>query len=85
MRLQSFGQRWWLCFTLTTAERQCMRESCSCAPTLMINCGQIFTGFLAAYIGKTKYQCMTVLTVGGAFVGGEHGRITEHGFVSSFR
>jgi hypothetical protein len=43
----------------------------SCSPSLMINAGQIVGGFLAEPIGKTKFQCMTVLTIGGAFLGGE--------------
>lgn len=43
----------------------------SCCPTLMINVGQIFGGFLAAPIGKTKWQCVSVLTIGGALLGGE--------------
>lgn len=41
----------------------------SCVPSAMINLGQIFAGFLAEPIGKTKIQCMVVLTLGGAFLG----------------
>jgi MFS family permease len=44
----------------------------SCAPSIMINAGQIVGGFLAEPIGKTKYQCMTVLTIGGALLGGNN-------------
>jgi hypothetical protein len=42
----------------------------SCCPSIMINFGQIVAGFLAVPIGKTKLQCMTVLAVGGALLGG---------------
>lgn len=42
----------------------------SCAPSAMINFGQIVAAFLAEPIGKTKIQCITVLTVGGALLGG---------------
>jgi hypothetical protein len=35
----------------------------------MIVGGQMIGGCLAAYIGKTKYQCIAVLTIGGAFLG----------------
>lgn len=44
----------------------------ACTPTAMINGGQIFGGFLAEPIGKTKFQCMSVLAIGGAFLGGKH-------------
>jgi hypothetical protein len=43
----------------------------SCAPSIMINFGQIVAGFLAEPIGKTKIQCITVLTIGGALLGGK--------------
>jgi hypothetical protein len=43
----------------------------SCAPSIMINFGQIVAEFLAEPIGKTKWQCITVLTTGGAFLGGK--------------
>ena len=43
----------------------------ACVPSLMINFGQIVGGFLAEPIGKTKYQCMAVLTIGGALLGGK--------------
>lgn len=42
----------------------------SCAPSAMINLGQILAGFLAAPIGKTKIQCIVVLTIGGSLIGG---------------
>jgi MFS family permease len=42
----------------------------SCAPSAMINLGQIMAGFLAVPIGKTKFQCMVVLTLGGSLLGG---------------
>ncbi|KAH7028983.1 fungal trichothecene efflux pump-domain-containing protein [Microdochium trichocladiopsis] len=31
--------------------------------------GQVISGVLAEPIGKTRYQCMTVFTIGGAFLG----------------
>jgi MFS family permease len=43
----------------------------SCAPSVMINFGQIVAGFLAEPIGKTKLQCISVLVIGGALLGGE--------------
>ena len=43
----------------------------ACVPSLMINFGQIVGGFLAEPIGKTKYQCIAVLTIGGALLGGK--------------
>jgi MFS family permease len=42
----------------------------ACVPSLMINGGQIVSGFLAEPIGKSKYQCIAVLTIGGASLGG---------------
>lgn len=42
----------------------------ACAPSIMINVGQIVAGFLAEPIGRTKYQCVVVLTIGGALLGG---------------
>ncbi|KAL1893280.1 hypothetical protein Sste5346_006456 [Sporothrix stenoceras] len=41
----------------------------SCAPSAMINAGQILSGFVAVYIGRTKYQVITVLIIGGALLG----------------
>jgi hypothetical protein len=41
----------------------------SCLSGLMIVAGQISAGALAAYIGKTKYQVIVALTVGGALLG----------------
>ncbi|KIW03535.1 uncharacterized protein PV09_05296 [Verruconis gallopava] len=41
----------------------------ACSPSIAINVGQIVAGFSAEAIGKTKIQCMTVLTIGGAFLG----------------
>ncbi|KAF2692137.1 TRI12-domain-containing protein [Lentithecium fluviatile CBS 122367] len=41
----------------------------ACVPSLMINIGQIAGGFLAEPIGKTKIQCIVVLTIGGALLG----------------
>ncbi|KAF2120376.1 fungal trichothecene efflux pump [Lophiotrema nucula] len=43
--------------------------SLSCASSIMINVGQIIAGFLAEPIGKTKIQCIAVLTIGGALLG----------------
>jgi Fungal trichothecene efflux pump (TRI12) len=43
----------------------------ACAPSAMINGGQIVAGFLAEPIGKTKLQCMSVLAIGGTFLGGK--------------
>lgn len=40
----------------------------SCMPSAMINFDQIVTGSLAEPIGKTKYQFIAVLTVGGALL-----------------
>ncbi|KAK3081178.1 hypothetical protein LTS18_009373 [Coniosporium uncinatum] len=41
----------------------------SCAPSVMINAGQIVAGFAAEPIGKTKIQCISVLIIGGALIG----------------
>jgi MFS family permease len=43
----------------------------SCAPSAMIVFGQIVGGFLAEPIGKVKTQCIVVLTIGGALLGGK--------------
>jgi len=40
-------------------------------PGFSIVCGQVLSGALTASIGKAKFQCMTVLSVGGAFLAGE--------------
>jgi hypothetical protein len=42
----------------------------ACVPSFMINGGQIVGDFLAKPIGKTKYQCTTVLMIGGALLRG---------------
>lgn len=49
----------------------------SIAPTIMINSGEIVGGFLAEPIGKTRYQCMAYLTIGGATLGGTSTRNLE--------
>lgn len=41
----------------------------NCISGTMIVAGQIIGGCLTVYIGKTKVQCITVLTVGGALLG----------------
>lgn len=43
----------------------------SCAPSALINLGQIVAGFLAEPVGKTKIQCIVAFTVGGALLGGK--------------
>lgn len=44
----------------------------SCCPSAFITFGMIVSGFLAEPIGKTKFQCIIVLTAGGAFLGGKN-------------
>lgn len=39
-------------------------------PGFSIVCGQALSGALTVSIGKAKYQCMVVLTLGGAFLAG---------------
>lgn len=41
----------------------------NCISGTMIVAGQIIGGVLCVYIGKTKIQCITVLTIGGALLG----------------
>ncbi|ORY11345.1 fungal trichothecene efflux pump-domain-containing protein [Clohesyomyces aquaticus] len=41
----------------------------SSVPSIMINVGNIVGGFLSVPIGKTKIQCIVVLTIGGALLG----------------
>ena len=41
----------------------------SCVSTAGINWGMIIGGFLAEPIGKTKYQCVSMFTVGGILFG----------------
>ncbi|CAK7234547.1 hypothetical protein SBRCBS47491_008984 [Sporothrix bragantina] len=41
----------------------------SCAPSAMMNAGQITSGIFAARIGRTKIQLIAVLTIGGALLG----------------
>jgi hypothetical protein len=45
-------------------------EWLACVPSFMNNGRQIVGGFLVKPIGKTKYQCIAVLTMGGALLGG---------------
>jgi hypothetical protein len=40
----------------------------NCVPSIMINFGQIVAGLSAVRVGKTKIQCITVLTIGGALL-----------------
>lgn len=42
----------------------------SCAPSAAIVLGQVVAGLLAEPIGKTKLQTITVLVIGGTFLGG---------------
>lgn len=41
----------------------------NCISGTLIVAGQIIGGCLCVYIGKTKLQCITVLTIGGALLG----------------
>ncbi|CAK7207443.1 hypothetical protein SEUCBS139899_010253 [Sporothrix eucalyptigena] len=41
----------------------------SCAPSAMINAGQIVSGLVAAKLGRTKIQVITALVIGGALLG----------------
>ena len=41
----------------------------SCVSTAGINWGMIIGGFLAEPIGKTKYQCVSMFTIGGILFG----------------
>jgi MFS family permease len=43
----------------------------SSVPSCAIVFGQVVSGLAAEPIGKTKYQVITVLTIGGATLGGE--------------
>jgi hypothetical protein len=40
-------------------------------PGFSIVCGQVLSGALTVVIGHTKYQCMVVLSLGGAFLAGK--------------
>ena len=40
-------------------------------PGFSIVCGQTLSGALTVSIGKAKYQCMAVLTLGGVFLAGK--------------
>jgi hypothetical protein len=39
-------------------------------PGFSIVCGQVLSGALTVSIGKAKYQCMVVLSLGGTFLAG---------------
>ena len=39
-------------------------------PGFSIVCGQVLSGALTVGIGKAKFQCMVVLSLGGAFLEG---------------
>lgn len=39
-------------------------------PGFAIVIGQVSAGALSAQIGKARFQCMTVLTIGGGFLAG---------------
>lgn len=40
-------------------------------PGVSIVCGQVLSGAVTVSIGKAKYQCMVVLSLGGAFLAGK--------------
>jgi hypothetical protein len=40
-------------------------------PGFSIVCGQVLSGGLTVLVGHAKYQCMVVLSLGGAFLAGE--------------
>lgn len=40
-------------------------------PGFSIVCGQVLSGALTVAVGHTKYQCMVVLSLGGAFLAGK--------------